>query len=448
MTETLREVERLVAAAAGHDQRSAEAAYRAARGDVGTEAAVRLERIARGEAPVSMEQGIGFVGEASPAARRACTAAMRYLQDAGVPAVQLLLVDCAETSRVAMTIPVVPGAAYVVLPGRADDLAAAAMHELAHAHISSGNAFLDEGMAYHFELSVTGRFPEDAARRVAEAAGCCPGCRTLLAYDALDDPYFDKLLPGNGPLVHAQGALVFGALSDRMGIPAAAAWYKQLAPSRDGGDTAEALEAALGESLENLDLGMHFRPGVPLPVEVDARAVGKAYVRGDHGALEALHASLVERGEPPIPPDRDTFEAELMTMVSVAAERAVDKRLSRLEYAMVKGRLARYVQLHGRTPRYLLFRGMLAFCRAPGEENDLDATLYLDDARADLEMALARAPCDAQVLACVARWEWRLPEQLGGSRERARDLLERIAAMPEHADDVRVSLDRVRARVP
>jgi hypothetical protein len=447
--ETLRQIERMAASAATHDYAQAQAALAAARAGIGVEIAARLDRIAHGEVPISVEDGIAFVGDAAPAARHACIGAMRYLHGSGVAPIPVVIVDCTDATRVAMTIPIVPGAAYVAVPSRDEDLAAAAAHELAHAHIRSGNPFLDEGMAYHFELSACGDFPRGAARRVADAQGRCAGSRTLLAYDAIDDPFFDKLLPGNGTLVHAQGALVFGALRDKIGMAAAAEWYGALAAQGDARDgAAAALEAALGESLESLDARLGFRSVGASSLDFEPREIDKAYVRGEHATLERIHESLIERGEPATPPDRRAFDAELIAMVGVIANRAAARRLSRMEYALVKGRIARYSQIHGRTPRFFLYRGILASCRAPGEDNYLDAAIYLDDARVDLEMALARDPNDAQILSCVARWEWGVPPEFGGSRGRARDLLERIAAIPEHADDVRASLERARAEVP
>jgi hypothetical protein len=447
--ETLRQLERMAASAAAGDYTQAQAALGAARTGIGTEVAARFERIARGEVPILVEEGMAFVGEPAPVAREACAAARRYLHQCGVPPIPLVFVDCTGAARVAMTIPVVAGTAYVVVPSHEEDVAASSAHELAHAHIRSGNPFLDEGMAYHFELSFIGRFPQDAALRVAQAEGRCAGSRTLLAYDAIDDPFFDKLLPGNGTLVHAQGALAFGAVRDRIGVAAAAEWYRELAAQGVATDGAgAALEAILGEGLESLDVRLGFRLAGSSTVHFDPVAIDKAYVRGEHAALEGIHASLVERGEPAAAPQRKAFDAELIAMVGVIAHRAAERRLSRMEYALLKGRIARYAQVHGRTPRFFLYRGILSSCRAPGEENYLDATLYLDDARVDLEMALARDPNDAQILSCIARWEWGVPEEFGGNRARARDLLERIAAIPEHADDVRASLERVRAEVP
>jgi hypothetical protein len=174
----------------------------------------RIRRIIDGEVSIAYHEDLFFVGSAAEDQRKRCSSALGFLRSQGIESIPVILVQLATTaSDFAATMPIVSGVAYACLSGGVDsDAYAAAVHEFAHAHIRSGNRFLDEGAAYYFELRCQNAYPAVAADCVSNQNARARPLRTLLAYDAADDPYFDLLLSGNGKLIHSQAALLFGYL--------------------------------------------------------------------------------------------------------------------------------------------------------------------------------------------------------------------------------------------
>lgn len=447
-------VERLALTAAEGDLSGAERSFKAARRFLnGGPIDRRLERIAAGEVPVTVRGGAFFVGPQSEENLRVCAKALDFLRAQGIVTMPVLLIEfAAAPGGPAATLPIVPGAAYVLLSGSGEvDLYAATVHEFSHAHLSSGNVFLDEGMAYYFELVCQAMYPVAARRRILEAASGMIGLRTLLAYQATDDPFFEKLLPGKDKLIHSQGALLFGHVVEKLGLSGACRVYGSIVEAGGADDAALQIESALHATLEDLDRDLKFKSARDAKVDLatlEPTAIARSFVAGDHESLVAAYGAVFSRDGFHQPSSIESCEAELLALTGVAAQRAVDRSLTRFEYAFIKGLLWRYLHSFGKTPRYFLFRGLLSFCRAPAEENYLDATIFLDEARVDLEMALARGPNDPEIIACLSRWEWRLPEEAGGSKERALLLLKRLAAIPGYSEVVQPTLDRCQSQMP
>jgi hypothetical protein len=446
-------VELLALSAAAGDRGGAQDSFKAARRFFnGGPVERRLERIVAGEVPVSEREGVFFVGPQTEESLRVCAKALDFLRAQGIAPIPVLLIECASGHGApAATLPMVPGAAYVFLSGTGEaDLYAAAVHEFGHAHLRSGNLFLDEGMAYYFELQCQAMYP-DAARQSTRGAG--PGTidlRTLLAYESTDDPFFEKLLPSHGKLIHSQGALLFGRLVEKIGLAAAARVYGGLLEAGAGDNAAPQIEDALQATLEDLERDLQLTPAHRAKAgatALDPAALSRVFVAGDHAGLVAAYESIFSRDWSPAR-SIEGCEAELLALTSIAAEKAVDRSLTRFEYAFIKGRLSRYVNSFGKTAKYFLFRGLMSFFRAIGEENYLDGAIFLDEARVDMEMALARGPSDPEIIACLSRWEWRLPAEAGGSKERALLLMRRLAAIPGYSEIIKPTLDLCESQMP
>jgi len=408
-------------------------------------AARRFQKLLDGERSVTVQEGIYFVGSASTVQLGAASSALGFLAQHGVPVDRCLVIEFASNpSNLAAALPLDADTVYLHLSGSDDiDLVAAAVHEFAHVVFRSGNRVLDEGAAHYFELLWQERFPAAAEARVA-GIGASVDLRTLLAYEAHDDAYFELLLPGNNMRVHAIGALLFAKLISRLQMQGVRELYGRIFEEGGDADVATILEQDTGMSIERIEgVGQSsVEEQTPVIGEADVVVVEAAYVEGDTAKLMSYYEGLFRQTSARALSDARKAEAELLVLAAGAVERGVERVITRYEGAFVRARLLRHLAGSGRDSRYYLFRALMNIARATAEGSGLDGALLFDEAKTDLEIGLARDDRDPLVMSCLARIEWHSPQGGAEGKLRAIDLLRRISAIPAYAPLVQQTLRR------
>lgn len=413
-------------------------------------AARRFKKLLDGERSVTAHDGIYFVGSTNTIQLSATTSALRFLAQHGVTVDQCVIIEFASNpSNLAAALPLDADTVYLHLSGSDEvDLTAAAVHEFAHVAFRSGNRFLDEGAAHYFELLWQDRFPAAAEERVT-GIGAPLDLRTLLAYEAHDDAYFELLLPGNNMRVHAIGALLFAKLISQRQMQGMRELYARILEGGADADAVTILEQEFGMSIERLeDVGnSSVDEHAPVICEADVATVEIAYIEGDTDKLMYYYGGLFRQASARDLSDARTAEAEALVLAACAVERGLERAITRYESAFVRARLLRHLSGSGRDGRYYLFRALMNISRATAEGSGLDGALLFDEAKTDLEIGLARDGCDPLLMSCLARIEWHSAQGGAEGKQRAIDLLRRISAMPAYAPHVQQSLQRCLAEV-
>lgn len=427
------------------DHASADQAFKLMRGRLIPGAAERrVKRILQGEVPLSLHEGLYFAGDVSAEHLRACLAATAFLQSESLALNNLLILDCSGGAEFAAAFPVIDGVVYICLSGAdAAEFELAAVHEFAHASLLSGNRFLDEGVAHYFELQYQNRLEAIQADRTTNPEPSRNSVRIWLAYDARDDPFFELMTPGHNKAVHLQAARFFAAVRAVLGGDGTNALFAELAEMGSGADAAAVIERMTGLSIETLEaragLTGAARPSVA--TAPDGSALATAFVAGDMTVLAAAYDEVFKDDACVQPPDPARAEQELLALAAVAANKAFKRSLTRYETAFLKSRFFQYRETQPKSARLYLFRALMSIAAMPSEGSMLDAIILLDEAKTDLEMAMARYPNDALVLACLARLEWYSPKEVLGGRARALELFRRIAAIPGYAAIIQATID-------
>jgi hypothetical protein len=404
----------------------------------------RVKRILQSEVSLSMHEGLYFVGEVSPENLQACMSALAFLRTHSLKPNTLLVLDCSGGSELAAAFPVLEGVTYICLSGAdTSDFESAAVHELAHACLMSENRFLDEGVAHYLELEYRGcsaAIGSDAAEHLSDRR---ISARIWLAYDADDDPFFELMLPGNNKSVHQQASRFFEAVHTQLGARGVSSLFNDLVASGPGADAAGIIERTTGLTIEQLELraGVVRGPRCTPDATQDESGIRAAFVAGDMVVLTQAYESILKENSPVQPQDTGRAEQELVVIGAVAANKSFKRSLTRYEIAFFKSRFMQYHDTHGKTARLYLFRALMSIAAMSSEGSMLDAIILLDEAKTDLELAMARYPDDPFVLACLGRLEWYSPKEMLGGRARALELFRRIAAIPGYAAIIRPTID-------
>lgn len=134
----------------------------------------RLQKLISGERNVHRRDGIYYIGAVNAQQYNACLRARNLLAEHGLVIDSVLLVEFASNpSQFAAALPISAKISYLCIAGTDEqELAAAAVHEFSHVALSAGNRFLDEGVAYYFELVSQALFPAVALQNARAQLAC------------------------------------------------------------------------------------------------------------------------------------------------------------------------------------------------------------------------------------------------------------------------------------
>ncbi|OJF68930.1 hypothetical protein BK026_09060 [Alteromonas sp. V450] len=397
-----------------------------------------LKKIINGEQVLRSQGKVFYCNEPSFAHADVVEKALGFLRSEGLTPPDLLLVDISISHQdVGSMTPFCQGkAAYIRISATSEaHLFEVLVHELVHASVLSGHLFLDEAIAYYFENKCIGG---TLLSQIKSSKGSALlNWRLLLEYNEKDDPLFDKLMPGSGLLIHAFGAVLIEQLVNKVGISGVVAFYNVVAAQGTKTDLVRKIERLLEEKIEDIE----ERVGLRAPLE-------QTNSTSDHQSVlisfVACHQEIIDKAYRRFLLSDVRSDSlceiqngiELTVLTSIGVEKATSKTLSRLEFHILQSRFQWYEEHYYGSNGYFMFRGLFNLIKSFTQTNRLEEIFYLEEANADLEMALQRQEAPAFVKAQMAKLSYHRLKHIDASLQPAIRLYEDLRSIPEFSNAV------------
>lgn len=324
-----------------------------------------------------------------------------------------------------------PGFVIIELPRQTSELEFMRVlrHELGHAHLMTGSAFFNEGIATccEWESLDAASLPALAAESEAER----PILRALMLLDGARDLAFSELQPTQPGWVHALAARFFAECHGRLPRPD---WTDGLA-GIDAEELVHRLETALGESIESVDA--RLRP--PSAVYAEQRVDPEALLASASAKLFDLDAdasqvpSASPRAASPLAGSTEVYADGLQYAARLICRARASLRPKLVEIAHLRAAAMRQ-DTDGVTFHVLSALAELA----EGYRLMLDGSDWhraapaFDRAGAGLRRAQHKAPGDAIALGLLSLYLWNTALRGQGEPGAALDLLRQACAAPRH----------------
>lgn len=393
----------------------------------------KVKRLLAGEASLTDIHGVFVVGELSAEIAQAIEQSLAFFLSQGIKNSAGIILDVSESlHEFAATHQLMEDWHLVTLSK--DNIQPSMIHEFAHCFFNTGNRFLAEAAAYYYETCYCEQYPQQVLKQI-DNFNSFLDVRTLISYDAADDPFFEKLVPDQKFWVHAKGAIFFGRLLEQYDINQIQKLYAKLRGKlcsehlqimyRELSDT---LDSILSDDSHNISVSS-WKSSITLDMEYH-------YVTGETDELYPVYEEFFEQllsGKYISQIEDET----LIAIMAVALQKSAASDLTRAEAAVIIEQLTVTLATMERdNPRYFFFRSCLSVTQLMTGSDTIDQLMILEDAVNDLEKGLSIDPQDPVLLICLSRLEWYTPRELEerkGSLERSLHYMKRVAAMEKYA---------------
>lgn len=397
-----------------------------------------LKKIIHGEQTLVGQDKVFYCNQASFGHAEVIEQAIAFLRSEGLTPPELLLVDINITHQdVGSMTPLVQGKAAYIRISATDEanLFAVLVHELVHASVLSGHLFLDEAIAYYFENKCIGG---DLLSQIKSNKGSgLLSLRLLLEYNEKDDPFFDKLMPGCGLLIHAFGAALIEQMVRAKGVQATIDFYQRIAQQRTKSNLVQRTENLMGMNIEDVEILAGLRqPKVLSQSESEHQETLVDFVACKQDEVEKAYRRYLMSDNRSDLLNETQNGIELTILTSIGVEKATSNTLSRLEFHILQSRFQWFEEKYYGSVGYFMFRGLFNLIRSFTQTNKLEEIFYFDEATADLNMALGQAGKQPYVLAQMAKLNYHKLKQIGASLKPAIQLYENLSLIPQFTDAV------------
>lgn len=396
----------------------------------------KIRKVLSGEEAITEVGGLYVIGDITPEVSDSIQRCNAYYSQEGLgyaPGIILNLNN--NLNNFAATFPLVDGWYYISID--TEGLLPSLIHEVGHCYFNSKNRFLDEAAAYYYETRFLGEYPHAVEENICSFESFLD-LHALISYDADDDPFFEKLIPGKHFWVHSKGARLFGMLLDSIGVEKLLGLYRKLSKkmiSEHINYLAVYLRSELGDGADTL-VEQFDSPEV-WTTSINNVDVEYRYVTGEVDSLSVIYQEFFEFLQSGGCAS-DIEDKALLAITAVAFMKNSAGNLSRAEAIVVKSRLARKVSTMNRdSARYYFYRSCYSIVNLIIGSDTINQLMTLEDAAGDLERGLEFDQEDAILLVCLSRLEWFTPEDLEerkGSKDRSLVYLKRASMVKGYAE--------------
>lgn len=404
-----------------------------------------LARVTAAPDTIGECEGCHVAGTVTGEERAALAAATAFARHAFGDPLPALLIEFARQDGIPSFAHVADESfSYVCVGTRdRDTMAAALVHEFAHAKFPTHTRYMDEGIASFYEARYQGR---DLAPRAAELrAGASPmlRVRALLRYDAANDPFFAKLDADVSVHVHDHAALFAGRVIDRIGVDGLQALARDLRSRASTASAAQIIETAIGVPLEALDPALSvettWRPDAD-----DADAVGadlvdaikRATLRLDPHQLGALRQRLEAAAPLDSAVSAAALEAWSRILVFELLGRMMQGSIDEQDIAIAASVLERLEGAGASKPLMATLNALLDIGRLPLEDDQLAGLARLAQVRQGFDRALRAEPDNVDAQFQKARFTLLTPDEYAGDKSAALAIMRDLAERPDYGADV------------
>lgn len=331
----------------------------------------------------------------------------------------------------------VPGLAYIKLSPRASlvEHEAIITHELAHVYLSSGNRFIDEGIAVYFQArSTQGRFFIGTGFRTVALLKRAPAdvlpLRAMLAHDARTDIFFDRLTPQprRRELVYAASHAFIAHLLDTLGLPGLKALCASLRSCPAPAAHPALIERMLSFGIEALDRALFRAPQAcdAVALSMDSATSPMSILWSALGPQEL--DTLIGRCRAALAFDSSSG-APKATLARALIRRVLEQRAEECAADFAESRSLVYdlsIDFNFPDRDRMLLEGWLAIAQTHAATSIPMRIVSWEKALDTFRRALMRYPDDPEVLCASAILHLRGPEEHGASRTLARSCLENV----------------------